>query len=88
MTGNESKPSIRVTAIEVVWQENREAVLDAMKEILGVTELDPSSPGYFQQRVRAAKQVLDRMTERERAQVHALVEKRKTEGNTPDVQRQ
>ena len=88
MTASESKPSIRVTAIDVVWQEKREAVLDAMKEILGVSEVDPGSPGYFRQRVSAAKQVLDRMTERERAHVDALVEKRKTEGNNPDVQRQ
>ena len=72
----------------MVWQEKREAVLDAMKEILGVSEVDPGSPGYFRQRVSAAKQVSDRMTERERAHVDALVEKRKTEGNNPDVQRQ
>lgn len=88
MTVTELKPSIRVTAIDVVWQEKREAVLDVMKEVLGVSELDSGSPGYFQQRVPAAKEVLDRMTERERAQIDALVQKRKTEGNIPEVQRQ
>jgi hypothetical protein len=88
VTDDGSKTSIRVTVIDIVWQEQREAVNEAMKEILDVTDLDTASPEYFQQRTAAAKLALERMTERDRAQMYALVEKRKNEGNTPAVQRQ
>lgn len=84
----EQKTNIRVTAIDVVWQEKREEVLEVMKRRLDATELNTASPGYFQQRVPAAKEVLDNMNERERAQIQALVAQRKVEGNTPIVQRQ
>jgi len=83
-----SKALIRVTAIDIVWQEHREAVVDVMRENLGVTDLDSTSLEYFKQRVPAIKQVLDKMTEREQAHVHMLVEKHKAEGNIPSVQRQ
>ena len=71
-----------------VWQEKQEEVLEVIKRRLDATELNTASPGHFQQRVPAAKEVLDNMNERERAQIQALVAQRKMEGNTPIVQQQ
>jgi hypothetical protein len=86
-TVTEYKSTIRVTAIEIVWQTRRQEVEDEMKKILGVAELDSGSFAYFKQHVPAAKVVLDRMSEIERAELASLIEQRKNEGNLPDVQR-
>jgi hypothetical protein len=86
-TTTEYKSSVRVTAIEIVWQTRKKEVEEEMKKILGVTELVPGSAAYFKQRVPAIKAVLNRLTPQEQAQIASLVEKRKNEGNDPDVQR-
>lgn len=84
----ESKPNIKVNAINVVWQTQKGAVEEKIKEILGVTDLDTNDPRYFQQRTAAAKRVLDDMTEQERTAIHLIVEDRKAQGNPDNVKRE
>lgn len=74
--------------MNVVWQTRKEEVEQELREILGVEELDPKDPACFQQRNAAAKRVLDRMDEREKAELKALTEEIKTRGNPELVKRE
>jgi S-adenosylmethionine synthetase len=84
----ETKAHLKVTAINVVCEMEKEAVETELMEILGIDHPDPSHPGYFQQRNAAAKRVLAKMTERERAKLNALVEERKTQGHPDHIRRE
>jgi hypothetical protein len=84
----ETKPNIKITAINVVWQTQKAAVEDMIKEILGVDELDRKDPRYFQQRTAAAKRVLEEMTEQERTAINQIVEERRAEGNPENIRRE
>jgi hypothetical protein len=87
-TDPETKPIIKVNAIDVVWQTQKAAVEDELKKILEVTELASNDPRCFQQRTAAAKRVLENMTERERAAIKATVEERRLQGNPVTIQRE
>jgi hypothetical protein len=87
VTVKASKSQARVTKIDAVWRTQRAAVDAELKIMLGVDELDSSTQAYFQQRTAAAKRVYDRMDEAEKAKIEEAVEKLKTEGNKPEVQR-
>jgi hypothetical protein len=71
-----------------VWERERPAVEDELKEILGVDELRPGDPEYFQKRTTAVKRVYDKMTEQERMVIQNIVEERKAQGNPPNIQRE
>ena len=58
----------------MVWETQRETIEDELWEILGVDELDPKHPRYFQQRNAAAKRVLQKMNEQELAELNAIVD--------------
>jgi hypothetical protein len=53
-----------------------------------VEELDPSDPGYFQQRNAAAKCVIDKMNEQEKAALGTKMEEMRAEGNPEPIQRE
>jgi hypothetical protein len=86
-TTQETRTNVKVTAINVVWETQKTAVEDKLKEILGVEDLDARHPGYFQQRTAAAKQVLEEMTEQERTAITQIVEDRRAKGNPEAVRR-
>jgi hypothetical protein len=81
----ESNATLKVNPIHVVWQTHKDAVEEELKDILGVTELDTRDPGYFQQRNSAAKRVLDKMSELERAEIDSTVQSRRQEGNPEPI---
>jgi CO dehydrogenase nickel-insertion accessory protein CooC1 len=80
--------------IDVVWRTCKvdvDAQIDVqLKALLGVTQLDPSVPGYsqlrFEQRTTAAKNVYKQMDEQKKQEIQQLVEKYKVEGNEPEIQ--
>ena len=80
-------PTIKIRAIDFVWETRREAVEEELKTILGVEELDSRDPRYFQQRNAAARLALDNMSVEERAELDLDLETRRTEGNPENVQR-
>ena len=51
-------------------------------------ELDPSDLGYFQQRNAAAKCVIDKMNEQEKAALSTNIEEMRAEGNPEPIQRE
>jgi len=55
--------------------------------MLKLDAIDWKDQKVFRQRTAACKRVLDNMTPRDRAHVDVVVEKRRSEGNMPEVQR-
>ena len=74
-------------AIDLVWETHRDAIEEELKTLLGVEELDNRDPRIFQQRNAAAKLVLEKMSEEERADLEMALESRRASGNPPSVQR-
>ena len=79
--------NIKVNLINVICEVEKEAVEEELKEILGVEELDKCDPGYFQQHNAAAKRVLGKMSERDRARFEEILQDRRSKGH-PEVVRQ
>ena len=79
---------INVRAIDVVWRQRKEECEVELKGIIGVEELDPASPEYFQQRLAAAKVVLDRLSVLEREEVDVEIARIKESGHDKEVQQQ
>jgi len=79
---------INVRAIDVIWRKRKDECEEELKGILGVEDLDPASPEYFQQRLAAAKIVLDGLSAVDREEVDAEIAKIKEQGHEKEVQRQ
>jgi hypothetical protein len=84
----EAYSNLKVNPINVIWEIEKEAVEEELKEILGVEVLDKRDPGYFQQRNAAAKRLLGKMTERDRAQFEATLQDRRSKGHPEPVRRE
>jgi hypothetical protein len=83
----ETKPHLKVTALNVVWETQKEVVEAELMDILQVDHLEPNNPHVFQQRNAAAKHVIDKMSERERAKLNAIVQEWKTQGHPDHIRR-
>lgn len=66
----------------------KDAVEAELLDILQVDQLDPNHPGIFQQRNAAAKRVIDKMSERERAKLNSIVELRRSQGHPDHIRRE
>jgi hypothetical protein len=84
----ETKARVKVTALNVVLETEKAAVEAELMDILGVDHLQPNDPQIFQQRNAAAKRVIEKMSERERAKLNAIVEERKTQGHPDHIRRE
>lgn len=71
----------------MVWETQRDAVEEELKELLGIEELDNRDPRYFQQRNAAAKRAIEKMSIEQKAQLEIDLETRRKEGNPELVQR-
>jgi hypothetical protein len=88
VTSNVIGLNIKVRPIDVVWRMRKEECEVELKKILNVEELDTSAPEYFQQRMAAAKLVLDGLSVRDREKLEADVVKIREKGHEPEVQQQ
>lgn len=88
VTSNVIGLNIKVRPIDVVWRTRKEECEVELMKILNVKELDTSSPEYFQQRMAAAKVVLDGLSVRDREKLEAEVVKIREKGHEPEVQQQ
>ena len=84
----ETKAHVKVSAINVVWDTEKDAVEAELMDILGVDHLEQNHPGLFQQRNAAAKRVIDKMSERERAKLNSIVEERRIQGHPDHIRRE
>jgi len=72
----------------LIWRRSRDKCEEELKRILGVDILNPSSQDYFQQRMPAAKAVLDHLSVQERAELDAEVARIKDAGHDKEAQRE
>jgi len=79
--------NLKINPLQVVWKTQKTAVEHELWEILRVEELDPSDPGCFQQRNAAAKRVIDKMNEQEKAEFSTKIEEMRAKGNPKPIQR-
>jgi len=79
-------PTIKIRAIDLVWETHRDAVEEQLKTLLRVDELDNKDPQYFQQRNAAAKLALEKMSVEETAEIQLALEKRRAQENPEQVQ--
>jgi hypothetical protein len=87
-TTRETRPKIKVNAINVVWQTQKAAVEDELRDMLKMEDLTSKHQECFEQRSTAARRVLNKMTEQERTAIVALVEERRSQGNPESVRRE
>jgi hypothetical protein len=80
------KPSIKIRAIDFVWETRKDAVEAELRTLLGVEELDTRNPRYFQQRNAAVRLAMEKMSVAERAEMDLALEARRLEGNPEHIQ--
>jgi hypothetical protein len=83
----QSNSTIKIRAIDYVWETQREAVEEELRTLLGVDELDPKDPRVFQQRYAAAKSAMMKMSVEEKAEMESGLEARRAQGNPEHIQR-
>ena len=70
----------------MIWETRRDVVVEELKLLLEVEELDNSDPQCFQQCNATAKLALEKMSVEERAIIDLAIEKQEAEGNLEQVQ--
>ena len=80
--------NINVRTIDMVWRTRKEECEEELKTILGVEQLDRSDPKYFQQRLKAARIVLESLSAKEREELDGEVSKIKEKGYGTELQQQ
>jgi hypothetical protein len=80
------KPSIKIRAIDFVWETRKDAVEAELRTLLGVEELDTRNPRYFQQRNAVVRLAMEKMSVAERAEMDLALEARRLEGNPEHIQ--
>ena len=83
----QSNLTMKIRAIDYVWETLRDDVEEELKTLLGVEVLDHKDPRYFQQRNAAAKLAMKKMSVEDRAVMELGLEKRRAEGNPEGIQR-
>lgn len=84
----ETKVNVKVNLLQVVWKTQKDAAENELRDILGVQELLPSHPGYFQQRNAAAKHVMDKMNEQKKIEFQTKVKEMRAECHPESIQRE
>ena len=84
-TGKLDKTTTTINYLEIVYRTRKQEVIDELKEMLNVEEIDLSKREAFTQRRTAAKRIWDRMNETEREDILQLVETHKRDGNDDET---
>ncbi|KAF9549680.1 hypothetical protein CPC08DRAFT_769039 [Agrocybe pediades] len=83
----DKQPSFLVRTSDVVWDVMNKEVFEEIVELMGVEEADTRTEGWFHYRMKAVKNVIERLDEDELAGINKEVSKRKKEGNPTHIQR-
>jgi hypothetical protein len=81
-------PGARYRLTDVVWWTRREDIFKEIASILKLDSANTNTPGWFQLRTKASKNILNAMTEDERDALEKEAERMQREGLPPDVQRE
>jgi hypothetical protein len=81
------KPGSRYRLTDILWWTRQTDVFNEIANILNIDSADTNTPGWFQLRTKASKNILDKMTEDERKILEDDAQRMQKEGLPPDVQR-
>jgi hypothetical protein len=77
----------RYRLTDLLWWTRQEDVFQEIAFILKLDTANTSTPGWFQLRTRASKNILDRMSVEQRNILEDEADRMKKDGLPPDVQR-
>jgi predicted phosphoribosyltransferase len=77
----------RYRLTDILWWTRQEDVFEEIALILDLDTADTSTPGWFQLRTKASKNILDKMSVSERDEIECEAERMQKEGLPRDVQR-
>lgn len=72
---------------DILWWTRQDDVFDEIASILKLDSADTNTEGWFQQRTKASKNIINRMTDEEKKKLEDEVDKMRGKGLPPDVQR-
>ena len=78
----------RYRLTDILWWTRQEDVFEEIAKILHLPTADTSTPGWFQLRTKASKNILNNMSQEEREVIEAEAARLQKEGLPQDVQRQ
>lgn len=83
------KPNgLKIKRSEVLWHTKQDLVYKEIANLLGVEKADSSTDHWFEKRLPAIKNILDRMTDVESAELDEEVKRINNEGFPDDIKRQ
>jgi len=79
---------LKVKPIEVLWQTRQQDVFAEIARLLGIPSADANTPGWFQKRMLAMKNILSMMSDEEAEQLERERERIGTQGYPDYIQRE
>jgi hypothetical protein len=78
----------KVKLNEVLWRTKKEVVFAEIAHLLGIQSADSHTPGWIGKRLKALKNVYERMTPEEKTALKMEQKRMKIEGYPDDLRRQ
>jgi hypothetical protein len=79
--------AFRYRLTDYLWWTRQEDVFKEIASILNIETADTHTPGWFQLRTKASKNILNEMAEDERKVLEDEADRMQKEGLPPDIQR-
>lgn len=79
--------NFKVKRNEVIWNERQDEVLAEIASLLDLESADTHTPGWFEKRMKAIRNIQDRMTGKEKLELEAEVARLSKEGYPEDRKR-
>jgi hypothetical protein len=83
-----TRPGNRYRLTDILWWTRRDEVFIEIASIMDLDTANTSTPGWFQLRTKASKNILDSMTEDERKDIEDEADRLQKDGLPKEVQRQ
>lgn len=84
---SEEPRPFKVKQIEVLWETKNDLVWAEIATLLGTDTADSNTPHWFTKRMKALKNVYERLTEEEKIELQGECNRRELEGNPEEVKR-
>lgn len=81
------KPGCQYRLTDILWWTNQEKVFQEIALILGIEIANTSTPGWFQLRTKASKNIILAMSDEERKVLEDESDRMEKDGLPQDVQR-
>ena len=82
------KPGCRYRLMDILWWTRQEDVFKEIASILQLDSADSNTPGWFQLRTKASKNILDAMSEEDQNSLENEANHMQWEGLPSEVQQQ